>query len=196
MAAIRTPDDGRPPQQDREEAARTWLGAAKGGERLARIFQVGRTARAAELEAELAELRAKLDTLEDELWALRQQPGGSDAHPAEVSDAPLVNLPRVLLPRERDYRLARCEGFAVFAGARPLGAVEGVRYHSRTDRPDLLEVRSGRFSQRLLLIPVTDIEAIEPDDEAVIVKEGLGPPQPREDVRAYLERLFRRRAGH
>src|SRR6266511_2905999 len=66
MVAIRSAGDGRPPsgaredevglsgtrsRQEREEAARAWLGgAARGGERLARIFQIGRAARASELE--------------------------------------------------------------------------------------------------------------------------------------------------
>lgn len=193
MASTRTPDDDRPPRQEREGAARTWLGGtADGSERLARIFQVGPAVRASELEGEIAELRARLDVLEEELWALRRHPDAVDARP-EADDLPFVDLPRALLPREPDYRLARCEGFAVRAGSRLLGVVEGVRYHSRTDRPDVLEVRGGRFGQRLLLVPVSDIESIEPGDEAVIVGEGWSLPEPRERVRAHLGRLIRRR---
>lgn len=185
---------GRQPRQEREEAARTWLGgAAGGGERLARIFRVGQTERAAELEAEVAELRAKLDTVEDELWALRR-PGGSNAVAERGAETPLADLPRVHLPREPDYRLSRCEGFAVYAGSRTLGVVEGVRYRSRTDRPDVLEVRGGRLGRRLLLVPVSEIEAIDSDGEAVIVTEACGPPQGRERLRAYAGELFRRRA--
>jgi hypothetical protein len=189
MATTRTPDDGSPSK--REEAAETWLGRnARDSERLARIFQVGQAVPVAELEAELAALRAKLDSLEAELWSLRRHLGGPDAVPKEGRETRLVDLPRVLLPRERDYRLARSHGFAVFAGTHPLGVVEGVRYHSRTDRPDALEVRSGRFNQRLLLIPASEVETINPDDEAVIVNEACRPPQPRSYVRAYLERFF------
>ena len=205
MVAIRSGGDGRPPsgaqedevglsgtrsRQEREEAARAWLGgAARGGERLARIFQIGRAARASELAAELAELRAKLGTIEQELSALRQHSHGSDAIPQPASAVPMIDLPRAL-PSERDYQLRRCEGFAVYAGTRPLGVVEGVRYQSRTDRPDVLEVRSGRFSQRLLLVPVSDVETIDPDEETVIVSEAGRPPQIRERLRDYLEQLL------
>jgi hypothetical protein len=196
MGAIRKPEDAQSSshREEREAAARTWLGGdARGGERLARIFQVGRTARASELEAELAELRAKLDWVEEELSALRPDPDGSDARPEAAPDPIVIDLPRVVLPRGHDYRLSRCEGFAVYAGARLLGTVKGVLYHSRTDRPDVLEVRSGRLGRRLLLVPVSDIEAIEPDDEAVVVKETCRPPQSRERVRAHLEGLLKGR---
>jgi hypothetical protein len=155
----------------------SWLGDAPGGaERLARVFQVGSAARAAELEAELAQLRAKVDILELELSELRLRGdgSGSEALSGIGAELPLVELPRALPRSERDLRLSRCEGFAVYAGARPLGVVEGVRYHSSTDRPDVLEVRGGRLRRRVLLIPVDDIEAIEPEDEAVVLKEA-GP---------------------
>jgi len=186
MVASRNAGDG----QEQEEAARAWLGdAARGGERLARIFQVERSARASELEAELAELRARLGTLEQELSALDQYSHGSNAIPQPASDAPMIDLPRAL-PSERDYQLRRCERFAVYAGARPLGVVDGIRYQSRTDRPDVLEVRSGRFGQRLLLVPVSDVEAIDRDEEVVIIREARSPPQIRERLRDYLEQLL------
>lgn len=195
MAAPRRPKDGRSsrPAQEKEEAARAWLGGApRGGERLARVFQVGPAGRTAELEAELAQLRAKVLTLELELSALRLHADGSDALADVGSDAPVIELSRALLPSESDYRLSRCEGFTVYAGARPLGAVEGVRYHSRTDRPDVLEVRGGRLGRHLLLVPVNDIEAIEPDDEAVIVNEALYPQHLPKRLHSRVERLFGR----
>jgi hypothetical protein len=175
--------------QEREEAARAWLGgAASGGERLARIFQVGRQERASELEAELAELRAKLGTIEQEVSALRPHSDGSDAVPQPTSNAPMIDLPRVV-PSERDLQLRRCECFAVYAGARPLGVVDGIRYESRTDRPDVLEVRSGRLGRRLLLVQVDDVEAIDPDEEVVIVSEACWTPRIRERLHDHLEQL-------
>jgi hypothetical protein len=196
MAATRKPEDSRSSSrspQEKEEAARAWLGGTpSGGARLARLFQVGSAARAAELEAELARLRAKLDALERELSALRLHPDGSDALPDVSSDMPLVDLPRALLRSERDYRLSRCEGFSVYAGARLLGVVEGVRYHSSTDRPDMLEVRGGRLGRHRLLVPANDIEAIEPADEAVLVNDAFCPSGER--LQGRLERLFGRRA--
>lgn len=172
-----------------------WLGGTpSGGARLARLFQVGAPARAAELEAELARLRAKLNALELELSALRMRADGSDLLPDVSSDAPLVDLPRALLPSERDYRLSRCEGFSVYAGARLLGVVEGVRYHSTADRPDMLVVRGGRLGRRWSLVPASDIEAIEPADETVLVNDSFCPPRAGEGLHGRLERLFGRRA--
>jgi hypothetical protein len=195
MAATRKPEDSgtsRSPQE-KEDAARAWLGGTpSGGARLARLFQIGAPARAAELEAELARLRAKLNALERELSALRLHTDGSDALPDVSSDTPLVDLPRTLLRSERDYRLSRCEGFSVYAGARVLGVVEGVRYHSSTDRPDMLEVRGGRLGRHRLLVPANDIEAIEPADEAVLVNDAFCPNGER--LQGRLERLFGRRA--
>jgi hypothetical protein len=175
--------------QEREEAARTWLGgAARGGERLARIFQVDQSARASELAAELADLRTRLGTLERELSTLDHDSHSSDATPQPASKSPMVDLPRVV-PSERDFRLRRCERFAVYAGARPLGVIDGIRYESRTDRPDVLEVRSGRLGHRLLLVPVGDVEAIDPDEEVVIVSEACWSPGIRERLRDYLEQV-------
>jgi hypothetical protein len=175
--------------QEREEAARAWLGgAARGGERLARIFQVGRPARASELAAELAELRTRLGTLEQELSALDQHSPGSDAGLQPAPNTPMIDLPRVL-PSDRDLQLRRCERFAVYAGARPLGVVDGIRYESRTDRPDVLEVRSGRLGRRLLLVPVGDVEAIDADERVVIVSEACATPRIRERLHDYLEHL-------
>jgi hypothetical protein len=199
MAAARKPEDSRSSRspQEKEEAARAWLGGKpSGGKRLARVFQVGPAARAAELETELAQLRAKIDALEVELSALRLRADGADPHTDVRSDVPLIELqlPRALLPSERDYRLSRCEGFSVFVGKRLLGVVEGVLYHSSTDRPDMLEVRGGRLGRQLLLVPANDIEAIEPEDEALVVKDAFCPPRARGRLHAHVERLFGQRA--
>lgn len=197
MAASRKPEHGRSsrPPEEKEEAAQAWLGGApRGGERLARVFQVGPAARTAELEAELGQLRAKVVALELELSALRLRADGSDALPGASSDAPLIDLPRAPVRSESDYRLSRCEGFAVYAGARLLGVVEGIRYHSSTDRPDVLEVRGGRLGRQLLLVPVNEIKAIEPENEAVLVNEALCPLGLGKRLQTHLELLFGRRA--
>jgi hypothetical protein len=198
MAATREPGDARPSRrsQEKEEAARTWLGGTPdGGERLARLFQIGPAARTAGLEGELAQLSARIDALALELAALRRRAEGADRLPDVGSSAPLVELqlPRALLPSERDYRLSRCGGFAVYAGARLLGVVEGVRYHSSNDRPDVLEVRGGRLGRHVLLVPANDIESIDPEDEAVVVNHAFCPPRAGERLHARLERLLGRR---
>jgi hypothetical protein len=64
----------------------------------------------------------------------------------------------------RDYWLCRCEGFWVDAPSGRIGLVDGLRFLSRIDQPDLLEVRAGLLGRQLLLIPsdqVTDIVVAE-----------------------------------
>jgi ribosomal 30S subunit maturation factor RimM len=70
-----------------------------------------------------------------------------------------------------DYWLHRCEGFTVWQGRRELGKVTGFRFHASTE-PELLEVRSGRFGKRLL-IPVEQVEQIDPEQRRVVL--GFGP---------------------
>ena len=71
-----------------------------------------------------------------------------------------------------DYRLARCDGFRVDSPSGYVGVVEGMRFGSRIDRPDLLEVRAGRLGRTLLLIPVEEVEDVSPDDECVVVRSA------------------------
>ena len=150
---------------------RAWPGEdAQGAERLAGLFGVGRAESVAELERKLAELTAKVAALEAELRVL----GGldrTDVAGTKASELPMVELRRSPEPGERDYELHRCQGFDVYSGEERLGVVEGVVYGSRPDRPDVLEVRRGRFG-RPLLVPVEDVEAIEPDEAAVVVRAG------------------------
>jgi hypothetical protein len=157
---------------ERISRGRAWLGEdGQGGERLARLFRIGRVEPAVELEERLAELTAKVAALETELRALR----GLDqkrAPQVQASELPTVELRRSPEPGERDYELHRCQGFDVYSGEERLGVVDGVVYGSRFDRPDVLEVRSGRFGRRPLLVPVEDVEAIEPDEAAVVVRAG------------------------
>jgi hypothetical protein len=175
---------------ERMQRGRAWLGGcAEGGERLARLFQIGTAERAVELERELAELVARARALAMELRALRQldQPEGFQA---EVPKTPTVELRRPPQPGERDYELHRCQGFEVYAGPELLGVVEGVIYESRSDRPDVLEVRSKRFGRRRpLLVPVEDVEAIEPDEAAVIVSEAARSSATRRRLAAAVARL-------
>jgi uncharacterized protein YrrD len=89
-----------------------------------------------------------------------------------AADLPTVELRRSPEPGQRDYELHRCHGFDVYSGEERLGVVEGVVYGSRFDRPDALEVRRGRFVRRPLLVPVEDVEAIEPDEAAVVVRQS------------------------
>jgi hypothetical protein len=74
--------------------------------------------------------------------------------------------------------------------AERLGIVEEILYGSRSDRPDVLEVRTGRYGRRHpLFVPVEDVEAINPAEAAVIVRETLHSSTSRRRVAAAVARL-------
>jgi hypothetical protein len=79
--------------------------------------------------------------------------------------------------------LARCEGFQVDSPAGPVGVVEGLRFVSRIDRPDLLEVRGGRLGRQLLVIPVSQVKEVVVADELVLLRSA---PAANEDLLAEL----------
>ena len=161
---------------ERREMRRAWLGgggSAEGGERLAGLFRIGRAERALQLEKELAEVMERVHTLETELRALRRL-DDPDPFQAKTAGTSMVELRRPPEPGERDYELHRCRGFEVYAGQERLGVVDGILYGSRSDRPDVLEIRTGHFDwSHPLFVAVEDIEVIDPDDAAVIVREAL-----------------------
>jgi hypothetical protein len=72
--------------------------------------------------------------------------------------------------------LARCEGFQVDSPVGLVGFVDGVRFGSRIDAPDFLEVRGGRLGRELLLIPIEAVEEISQEHERLVVR-GVSPTQ-------------------
>jgi hypothetical protein len=92
-------------------------------------------------------------------------------------------------PAERSYSLARCEGFEVDSPTGLVGFVEGLRFVSRIDQPDLLEVRGGRFGRQLVLIPVEQVEEVRRSEERVVVRSA---PAVTGDLLADLVDRFRR----
>lgn len=88
----------------------------------------------------------------------------------------------------RAYSLTRCEGFRVDSPAGEVGFVEGLRFASRIDQPDLLEVRGGRFGRQVRLIPVEEVEEISIDDERLVVRT---PDLPNDHVHDLVNRLRR-----
>jgi hypothetical protein len=160
-----------------------------------------------ELERERAELArvylvldehvTRIASLERRLQELT--PGGEREERRRVASAPLPHT-RAAPPdtdaratsEDRSYSLARCEGFEVESPAGVIGFVEGLRFASRIDRPDLLEVRGGRFGRQLLLIPSEQVEEVRVDEERVLVR---GVALPTGDLLAeVVDRL--RRALH
>jgi hypothetical protein len=90
---------------------------------------------------------------------------------------------------ERSYALARCEGFEVDSPTGIVGFVEGLRFVSRIDQPDLLEVRGGRFGRQPLLIPIEEVEEVRVTEQRVLVRST---PTPTGDLLAVLMNRFRR----
>jgi hypothetical protein len=68
----------------------------------------------------------------------------------------------------QDYWLHRCEGFRVELPDREVGTVKGLRFRDSLE-PELLEVWTGLFGRRLLLIPVERAEQIMPKDKRIIL---------------------------
>jgi hypothetical protein len=101
-----------------------------------------------------------------------------DTPPEEARDRPSRSVIRVrsTAPPDRDYWLTRCDGFLVEAPAgRHLGTVEGVRFGSRIDRPEQLEVAVGRVRRQLLLVPVDDVEYVSGEQELIVLHEDAAP---------------------
>jgi len=117
------------------------------------------------LEADLARIAEELHRHASRIAGLKRQlaaPMGSpDSVRAEPGSAAAPGTgPSFGTPAEPDYRLSRCEGFDVNSPTRRVGVVDGLRYLSRIDRPDVLEVRAGPFGRQLLLIPVEEVDQI------------------------------------
>ena len=150
------------------------------------------SALAADLAADLAELRrlqnevydqvVRVATLEGRIQALMHP--SADA-PAETELEPREEIP--ILPsfpssssdeesRDHDALLLRCEGFEVDSPVGLVGVVEGLRFDSRIDVPDFLEVRGGRLGRELLLVPVEAVQEISPEEERILVR-GVSPTQ-------------------
>jgi hypothetical protein len=77
------------------------------------------------------------------------------------------------LADDREFWLGHCEGFEVCAGDRHVGVVEYVRYGSSHDRPDALYARCGSFRARVLEVPVSDVEDLDPPMETLWISETL-----------------------
>jgi hypothetical protein len=91
-------------------------------------------------------------------------------------------LPRAV---KRIPSLARCEGFQVESPAGIVGYVEGLRFVSRIDEPDFLEVRGGRFGRELVLIPAEAVDEVDSELERLLVRAapaGIQDDHPRELV--------------
>jgi hypothetical protein len=73
------------------------------------------------------------------------------------------------------YWLCRCEGFRVEAPEGCVGLVDGVRFRTRLDRPDVLLVRVCRLRHRLLSVSVAEIAELLPAEGRIILRGPVGP---------------------
>jgi hypothetical protein len=151
------------------------------------------SALADELAVDLAELRRLQNELIDQVVRVAALEGRLQAL-AHASDAPPAPAETVCVPDEptplpsfptssaaEDERddaalLARCEGFEVHSPVGVVGFVEGIRFGSRIDTPDFLEVRGGRLGRELLLIPVEAVQEVSNEEELLLVR-GVSPTQ-------------------
>lgn len=148
----------------------------------------------ARLYRELDERLVRISSLERRLHELTPATEGEKPHP------PSRTLPHTraasadkddsrAISADRSYSLARCEGFEVDSPTGLVGFVEGLRFISRIDQPDLLEVRGGRFGRRLFLIPIQQVEEVRITEERVLVR---GAPTQNGDLLGELAGRFRR----
>jgi hypothetical protein len=157
------------------------------------------------IEQQLLLQATQLEALRREIAALRLGQPSTDElvllEPGKHSSPPrLVELPRESAETGPAYWLRRCEGFEVHVGAKLLGTVEGVRFGSRHDRPDMLIVAFG-IRRSILRVPVELIEEISPDEQLVMLSADprhQEPAVPRGDhalVDALTRRLRRLHVG-
>lgn len=71
------------------------------------------------------------------------------------------------------YWIGHCEGFRVEDEGRRLGFVEAVV--GDECEPEGLLVRGGLFANRLYMVPVTDVERVDPHAERITLRAGRGP---------------------
>jgi hypothetical protein len=162
-----------------------------------------------DLAVDLAELKRMQNELHDQVVRIAQLEGriqtllrsteaGAAARPdGRAPDAEMRSFPsdgsRSRVTRERGRSLARCEGFQVESSTGTVGFVEGLRFASRIDVPDLLEVRGGRFGRELMLIPIEAVEEISPEEERLVVR---GLPRVHDDYAHELVSRLRRVLHH
>lgn len=153
------------------------------------------------LQEDLRETLLRIARVERKLSQLRSI-AAVDGNRAAPSPAPApapAPARRVVDPRPsqealaREYWLCRCEGFQVDSPAGRVGVVEGLRFLSRLDQPDLLEVRGGLFGRVLSFIPVEDVEDVVAAERRLVIRQH---DRPRNDfLHELLHLRLAQRAG-
>jgi len=134
--------------------------------RAVRPFRSAPDARGA--RKDIAEEQSELARLEEELQ--RQLAALRNSRSTRAIPAEAMIEPSLTTPPERGFALCRCEGFQVDTPTGKVGLVEGLRYQSRIDQPDALEVRAGWLGRKLFLIPVDEVDQIFVDEGRLVVR--------------------------
>jgi hypothetical protein len=156
------------------------------------------------LASDLASERAELQRMQDELHEQSMRIAGLEGRLRALSSYPTServgrvdpdpdvrlltsDTARSRASLERAQALARCEGFRVDSPTGTVGFVEGLRFESRIDEPDLLEVRGGRFGRKLLLIPTEEVEDVSLAEQRLVVRAA--PTVHEDHVHELVNRL-------
>jgi hypothetical protein len=112
-------------------------------------------------------------------WALEEQLFG----PAALQDTPSAAYapppPRVIespcgdVHSDENYLLSHCHDFTVIDQHGETGYVSDVRFLSRTDRPDELEITSTGHRPRSAWIPLSQVEHLSPDGKEITLTGEL-----------------------
>lgn len=70
---------------------------------------------------------------------------------------------------DRDYWLGCCVGFEVYASGTRIGAVEAIRFVSRADKSELVEMRTGVWRRRRFILSIEAIE-IFPKEKRIVIR--------------------------
>jgi hypothetical protein len=68
-----------------------------------------------------------------------------------------------------DYWLRRCEGFRVDGPGGRIGHVRAIRFGA-TAEPEALEIRAGMLGRRTLIVPVSEVEEVIPEQRRLILR--------------------------
>lgn len=94
-------------------------------------------------------------------------------HPTR-QESPAIETDHVSDRVSDGYWLRHCHGFRVDIPRRRLGIVEDVLYGAEHDRPSALAVRGGLFGRRLELVPVEDVDTVDPRRKRVALVPSAG----------------------
>ncbi len=119
-------------------------------------------------------------------WALEELLFGHAEADADGAEPPIL---RIAVARDDEsYALCRCHDFVVVDARGERGFVSDVRFLSRLDRPDELEVTFGRFRSHEMWVPVEHVRHISREREEIVLSVELPSSHAVEVTRQLLGR--------